>query len=165
MHEGTLEQAAALIKSGEKAKARQILTALVKRDPCNEFAWLALSYTVEKPEHVIRCLHRVQVINPQNAYARKRLSQFTTPPFVETIAPSPPQPKPVQPRPAQPMPTPPASRPVAADAAVKSKPVPATIESVEEEQQPNDLWLYIGTGAITLAVAALSALMWFSASN
>ena len=176
MSKDTLAQAAELIKSGDKAGARQLLVALVKREPDNEYAWLALSYTVESREHVIRCLHTVQTINPNNAHARRRLSQFVTPPFVlEDI----PEAAPSEPVPAEftPKPTTDPVRPAWAAAAqpavapvsravrppvTAAKPKPALVEPVETLRRANDIWLYVGSGTITLVVAALSALMWLS---
>ncbi|MBN2501989.1 MAG: hypothetical protein JXB38_14500 [Anaerolineales bacterium] len=181
MNKGIFAQAAALIKAGEKEQARRLLVTLIQKEPDNENAWLALSYTVDDPEHVIRCLHKVQTINPRNAQARKRLSQYFTPPFIlEEGPPAPAQPEPVPARPVQPVapqakpvspqaqppqprPAVVAPRPVAAAAAITARPV-AVSTAVGEAVQPQtkDTWLYLGAGAITLVVAALTALMWFS---
>jgi cell division protein FtsN len=180
MNKTIFEQAAILLKAGKKDEARRLLVTLVQKEPNNENAWLALSYTFDDSERVIRCLHKVQAINPHNAYARKRLAQYVTPPFIlEDEPPTPAQPepapaRPVQPPPRQPQPVQPVaqvprpapittSSPPVTTAATLAMPVPVSAAVAEAAQaQSKDTWLYAGAGAITLVVAAVTALMWFS---
>jgi hypothetical protein len=74
-----LQQAIKLIKSGERQKAGQILTALLKTDPSNETAWLWLSLTVTDKKQQHTCLEKVLEINPDNEQARQALAELERP--------------------------------------------------------------------------------------
>ncbi|GIV80902.1 MAG: hypothetical protein KatS3mg051_0256 [Anaerolineae bacterium] len=51
-------------RSGDRAKAREILRRLVLRDPGNELAWLWLASVASSEEERRQCLRRVLTINP-----------------------------------------------------------------------------------------------------
>jgi Tfp pilus assembly protein PilF len=54
-----LNQAIAEVKAGNKGKAKQLLTEIVRTDPQNEMAWLWLSVCVDSIEQKnIACLRR-----------------------------------------------------------------------------------------------------------
>jgi len=63
-------------RSGDRAKAREILRRLVSRDPDNELAWLWLASVATSEDERRQCLRRVLVINPHNERARQALAQL-----------------------------------------------------------------------------------------
>jgi hypothetical protein len=65
-----------LVQVGEKAAARDILTALVAQDPQDEEAWLWLSGAVESDAERRDCLLKVLEINPENHAARHGLLEL-----------------------------------------------------------------------------------------
>jgi hypothetical protein len=64
-----LQQAIALIKSGQKKQGGQILAEIVKQQPNNESAWLWLAHCVNTNQQKIYCLNKALEINPQNGAA------------------------------------------------------------------------------------------------
>jgi len=71
-----LKQAITLIRSGNKAKAGQLLTGILKADPQNELAWLWMSQVVKTRQQQQQCLEKVLAINPRNKAAQKALVQI-----------------------------------------------------------------------------------------
>ena len=63
-------------RSGDRAKAREILRRLVLRDPGNELAWLWLASVASSEDERRQCLRRVLIINPRNERARQALAQL-----------------------------------------------------------------------------------------
>lgn len=82
-----IEDAKALLKSGDRSKARQILSALVQSDPASAEGWYLLSYAVDATDKIVYCLERAEKIAPLNKAVRERLSKFKPQP---TQAPAPP---------------------------------------------------------------------------
>jgi len=78
-----LTQAIDLIKSGEKARGKRLLTEIIRTNPQNERAWLWMTLVVDTQEQRRECLERVLAINPDNARARAGLAKITgqTPPI------------------------------------------------------------------------------------
>jgi hypothetical protein len=73
-----LTRAIEYTKSGDKAKARQLLTELIRDEPNNESAWLWMSGVVEKPDRQIYCLQQALRINPNNQHASMGLAKLTS---------------------------------------------------------------------------------------
>lgn len=63
-------------RSGNRAKAREILRRLVARDPANELAWLWLATVAASEDERRQSLRRVLAINPGNERARQALAQL-----------------------------------------------------------------------------------------
>jgi tetratricopeptide (TPR) repeat protein len=70
-----LEQARLAAKRGDRARARNILREIVKRDPTNEQVYLLFAKVAQKREHSIQCYQRVLEINPYNPIALKALEK------------------------------------------------------------------------------------------
>lgn len=67
-------QAQAAVSAKDRARARQLLLALVRANPLHEAGWLLLSTLADDPAQSIECLQRVLAINPGNARARQWLA-------------------------------------------------------------------------------------------
>ncbi|MEW5941101.1 MAG: hypothetical protein AB1750_15650, partial [Chloroflexota bacterium] len=70
-----LQQATALIKSGDQASGRKLLFEVIGSDPGNETAWLWL-VSVVSPDYRIFCLEKALSINPGNVQARQYLEKL-----------------------------------------------------------------------------------------
>src|SRR5688572_12625286 len=70
-----LQQAVALIKSGDKKGGQNLLVDVVNSDPKNETAWLWLTSVVSEDKRVF-CLEKVLSINPNNMQARQYLEKL-----------------------------------------------------------------------------------------
>src|SRR4030065_330838 len=68
-----VQQGIAASKSGDKRRARELLTQAVQVDPQNEQAWLWLSDTMTDVVFRRICLEKVLAINPANVVARTGL--------------------------------------------------------------------------------------------
>ena len=73
-----LPEAIEYAKSGNIAKARQLLNEVVEREPNNELAWLWMAGLVEKIDQQVYCLRQALRINPNNQNASQKLSQLTS---------------------------------------------------------------------------------------
>jgi hypothetical protein len=71
-----LQQAIALIRSGDKQNGGRLLAEVLKDDPQNEMAWLWMSGIVSRDEQRRHCLTQVLAINPNNQLAQKGLAQL-----------------------------------------------------------------------------------------
>ena len=69
-----LHQGIAAAKSGQRERARALLTALVEEDERVALAWLWLSGVVDSLEEQEICLENVLALEPDNAAARKGLA-------------------------------------------------------------------------------------------
>jgi tetratricopeptide (TPR) repeat protein len=67
-------QAMADIDAGRHDEAQRLLAQVLVANPRYEQAWLALGLVVPEMDRAIECLHRVLVLNPQNAEAQKYLA-------------------------------------------------------------------------------------------
>jgi len=115
-----LNQAIALIRSGDRATAQNLLAQLVRQDPNNEAGWMWLSTCLDSADRKKFCLNRVLSINPNNSAARQALARLNAPvpiehPSVDDIAPTPPKPAPVNP-------VPPTAEPIDQTAPASPKP-------------------------------------------
>ena len=70
-----LQQAMALIKSGDKESGQKLLFEIISSDPGNETAWLWL-VSVVSPDQRIFCLEKALSINPNNVQARQYLEKL-----------------------------------------------------------------------------------------
>jgi hypothetical protein len=146
----TILKAAALLKSGQKDRARRILVKFLKGNVESEMGWLLLAQALDNPARQRECLGYALAINPKNEEARRMLVALSAGPVVE-------------PAPA------PRSRPtVEADPAEQA--VPDTAEQAVErlrgnvsrlqagrQKQRKVLWESISTLVTIAAVAALLA--------
>ena len=73
---GTLQQAIAAIKAGDKAAGRRLLVKVILNDPRNEAAWLWMSAVVDSAGQRRACLERVLAINPDSSAARQGLARL-----------------------------------------------------------------------------------------
>lgn len=74
--ENDLQQAIALIKSGDKKSGGQLLAEIVKKDPRNINAWLWLSSCVNSDPQRIFCLNKVLEIDPAHKIALSAISKL-----------------------------------------------------------------------------------------
>jgi hypothetical protein len=70
-----LQQAVALIKSGDKKGGQNLLVDIVNSDPKNETAWLWLASVVAQDKRIF-CLEKVLSINPNNIQAKQYLDKL-----------------------------------------------------------------------------------------
>lgn len=84
-----LQQAIAVIKTGDKTTGQQLLLDYLKTHPQSETALLWLSVTTDNPAQKRLCLEKVLAINPNNENAKRGLAQLqpagtpTPPPSIE----------------------------------------------------------------------------------
>ena len=71
-----LTEAISLIKSGNKAIGKQLLTEVLKAEPNNETAWLWMSAVVDTDDLRRECLEEVLKLNPNNQVAQRGLAQL-----------------------------------------------------------------------------------------
>ena len=73
------------LKAGDKAQAMRLLAAVLRQNPQDEQAWLAMAQITDGEQRA-DCLKRVLAISPQNAYALRMLK--TPPAFAVVCKPS-----------------------------------------------------------------------------
>lgn len=88
-----LQQAIALIRSGDKPGGQKLLAEVVTADSGNEMAWLWLA-SVAPLEKRRFCLEKVLSINPNNLQAKQVLAQLSAPEPEKQQAPAPALPHP-----------------------------------------------------------------------
>lgn len=71
-----LSQAIRLIEAGKEAKARRLLTEVLKSDPTNEEAWVLMAAVAETYELREKCLREALRLNPRNTTALKGLESL-----------------------------------------------------------------------------------------
>jgi len=71
-----LQQAREAAQCGDNMTACELLFDVIRQDPQNETAWLWLSEVIDDPDKMHYCLNQVLKLNPDNAAARRRLSEF-----------------------------------------------------------------------------------------
>ncbi len=76
-----LEQAIALIKSGEKADGQQLLIEVLKTDPKNDAAWVWMSAVVDTDDMRRECLEEALKFNPSNRAAALGLEKLRQKPY------------------------------------------------------------------------------------
>ena len=67
------QEAMSAIQAGEKNRARDLLTRLIKTDPSNAQYWMWMSAVVETSRELTFCLKETLKRDPQNATARRGL--------------------------------------------------------------------------------------------
>jgi hypothetical protein len=78
MIDDLLREAITAIKSGDKARGKQLLVQVLEQNSRNEYAWLWLSQCVTSHEQKLDCIKRVLDINPNNTTAQKELARLQT---------------------------------------------------------------------------------------
>jgi hypothetical protein len=73
-----LKQAAALVKAGDNASARELLLEVLKSDPTNDTAWVWMAAAVDKDHLRKECLEEALLYNPRNEAARRALKRLQT---------------------------------------------------------------------------------------
>ena len=67
------EEAVNALRRGNKARAKELLTLLLKTDQNNSTYWVWLSAAVENPKERIYCLQTALKLNPENGTAKRGL--------------------------------------------------------------------------------------------
>ena len=75
------------LRDGNKARARELLTGLIKNDQNNVDYWIWLSGAMETPKERIYCLQTAFKLDPENATAKRGLILLGALPADETIQP------------------------------------------------------------------------------
>lgn len=81
------QEAVEALREGNKTKARDLLTGLLKTDQNNATYWVWTSATVESPKERIYCLQTAFKLDPENAAAKRGLILLGALPPDETIQP------------------------------------------------------------------------------
>jgi len=68
-----LQEAVESLRKGDRARARDILTRLLKTDQGNVMCWIWLSTAVDSPKERLYCLQTALQLDPQNAAAKRGL--------------------------------------------------------------------------------------------
>lgn len=84
--QGLLEEGIALVRSGDRAGAREVFRALIQKNPYDEDAWLWLAWAAESKESALRCLEEARRLLPEStrvteamAWAREQLAAEAPP--------------------------------------------------------------------------------------
>src|SRR5512138_2736520 len=83
------QEAVEALREGKKARARELLTGLLKTDQNNATYWVWMSATVDTAKERIYCLQTAYKLDPQNAAAKRGLILHGALPADETIQPFP----------------------------------------------------------------------------
>ncbi len=83
------QEAVDALRGGNKTRARELLTGLIKNDQNNVEYWIWLSGAMETPKERIYCLQTAFKLDPQNATAKRGLILLGALPADETIQPFP----------------------------------------------------------------------------
>ena len=84
-----LQEAIEALRQGERARAKDLLTRLIKADQDNPTYWTWMSATVETSKERIYCLQTVLRLDPENAAAKRGLVLLGALPPDETVQPFP----------------------------------------------------------------------------
>ena len=68
-----LQEAVEAIRQGQRGRARDLLTRLLRADASNTQYWLWMSSVVETPKEQIYCLQSILKVDPKNKAARQGL--------------------------------------------------------------------------------------------
>ena len=83
------QEAVEALREGKKARARELLTGLLKSNQNNAAYWVWLSATMDTPKERIYCLQTALKLEPENASARRGLILHGALPPDDTIPPFP----------------------------------------------------------------------------
>src|SRR5215216_4200690 len=81
------QEAVEAVQEGKKARARELLTGLLKTDQNNATYWVWMSATVDSTKERIYCLQTAFKLDPQNVSAKRGLILHGALPADETIQP------------------------------------------------------------------------------
>jgi tetratricopeptide (TPR) repeat protein len=84
-----LKEAIQALRSGDRARARDLLTRLLKADQKNASVWVWLSVTVDTPKERLYCLQTAIQIDPRNAAAKRGLILLGALPPDDSVPPFP----------------------------------------------------------------------------
>jgi len=84
--EKMLDEAQAALENGDKGRARDLLTRLIKTNRDNIQYWLLMSASVETNKERIFCLNEALRVDPYNQLARRGLAALGAYPLDETLA-------------------------------------------------------------------------------
>jgi tetratricopeptide (TPR) repeat protein len=85
-----LQEAVEAIRQGQRGRARDLLTRLLRADASNTQYWLWMSSVVETPKEQIYCLQSILKVDPKNKAARQGLVLLGALPPESEIKPAPP---------------------------------------------------------------------------
>ncbi len=153
-----LHQARQALQSGDRERARRLLTDVLRTEPRSAPAWLLMCEVVEQRAHKLDCLMRVLAIEPDNAEALARLNLLSPPPESQAVS-LPPmstaqaapgeskpfvQPKPPIERPPTARATPPIQSSLAPGlAAQEASPLPSVVERLRIERRRRQGYRYL----------------------
>jgi hypothetical protein len=83
------QEAIEAVRAGNKSRARELLTGLLKTDQNNATYWVWMSTTVDSAKERIYCLQTAYKLDPQNAAAKRGLILHGALPPDETVQPFP----------------------------------------------------------------------------
>ncbi|MEW5870564.1 MAG: alpha/beta fold hydrolase [Chloroflexota bacterium] len=89
--QSALQQAANLLRSGNRQEARALLRQIIKQDPRNEQAWYMLGFAVDELDQQIYAFSQALRINPAHEKARKKLEALSALPEDINVTPAGPQ--------------------------------------------------------------------------
>jgi tetratricopeptide (TPR) repeat protein len=82
-----LQEAVDALRDGNKARARELLTELIKNDQSNVEYWIWLSGAMETTKERIYCLQTALKLDPENATAKRGLTLLGVLPADENVPP------------------------------------------------------------------------------
>jgi tetratricopeptide (TPR) repeat protein len=85
--DGIFQEAVEALREGNKTRARELLTGLLKSDQNNATYWVWMSATVDSTKERIYCLQTAFKLDPENASAKRGLILLGALPPDETIQP------------------------------------------------------------------------------
>ena len=74
--DAVFQEAVEALREGKKARARELLTGLLKTDQNNATYWVWMSAAMETPKERIYCLQTALKLDPENAAAKRGLRLF-----------------------------------------------------------------------------------------
>lgn len=87
MTDEVFQEAVEALREGNKAKARELLTGLLKTDQGNATYWVWMSATVDSEKERVYCLQTAFKLDPENATAKRGLILLGSLPPDETVQP------------------------------------------------------------------------------
>ncbi len=85
-----LKKAKKAVRQGQRVRARDLLTRLLRADQSNPEYWLWMSSVVESAKEQIYCLQQVLHLDPENSTARQGLIMIGAVPADDSVTPAPP---------------------------------------------------------------------------
>src|ERR1051325_11359933 len=87
--DAAFQEAVEALRAGNKTKARELITDLLKTDQNNVTYWIWLSAAMDTTKERIYCLQTALKLDPENATAKRGLILLGALPADETIQPFP----------------------------------------------------------------------------